>query len=77
MNPSQLKYYPHNMRLETDIEPARKAHGPCLLSLGVEPVEKVKKIAAGKVFCVKMAALYDKAGRRWHDIKSIHTNRPN
>src|SRR5215475_6064475 len=37
----------------------------------VEPVEKGKKIAAGKGSCVKMAALYSEAGRRWHDTETI------
>ena len=47
------------------------------LKLFVEPVEKGGKIAAGKGSCVKMAALYSEAGRRWHDTKTIRMSRPN
>ena len=45
--------------------------------VSVEPVEKEKKIAAGKGSCVKMAALYGEAGRRWHDTETIRMSRPN
>src|SRR5215831_12380157 len=44
---------------------------PLAAERNVEPVEKRGKIAAGKGSCVKMAALYSEAGRRWHDTKTI------